>query len=616
MLINLNEEICGYVAERLVARREATSDAPSAEYYLARLSADGRRRCLLYVTDSAEAAADECARHSEAEVCQAGDLTLVAVSMADDTDTLADVLQQSVMSWDVALPLFYEIITSRLAAGSGSDFARYALTPGSILISKDGDTYHAATTLLPHWDEDVTDSTTVNTYLAPELEAGELPGSFASWVFSAAMLLTAMIQSTPPWKPEQQHDLPEDARENYRALVSSSAPHVDAIGSLRKLISSNLSPAPDMRASSPREFLAAIYSIIEEKEMPLPRKYDMTDDNTADHPDDYEEPARSKPENRQPKVHVNSDEPDEMPQQRNGEPRLKIDFKRAEGNGFSDVAGLDDIKAKMTRNFISIVKNPDMARTFRIEPPNGMLLWGPPGNGKSFISRKLAEESGLIYATVNPGDLGSIFIHGTQGLIAELFTKCERIARREKSGVLLVLEEFDSLVPSRSAAGGDTNSRNDEVAEFLTRLNNCAQKGVYVVATTNRIDAIDPAVMRKGRMDEVIYVDLPDEQVRTKLFQLELTDRPHEDLDLNRLVKMTDGFSSGDIAYLVKESARKAFEQTIAAPDKKIVAITQQQLESTIGCAHPSVTAAERRRYEKLRDSYDRHRRELPRVGF
>ncbi|MDE5786826.1 MAG: ATP-binding protein [Duncaniella sp.] len=299
-----------------------------------------------------------------------------------------------------------------------------------------------------------------------------------------------------------------------------------------------------------------------------------------------------------------------------GESKLKIDFMRGGGNGFRDVAGLDDIKAKMTRNFISIVKNPELARTFRIEPPNGLLLWGPPGNGKSFISKKLAEESGLLYATVNPGDLGSIFIHGTQGLIADLFTKCERMAAKEKSGVLLVIEEFDSLVPSRSASTGDSNSRNDEVAEFLTRLNNCASKGVYVIATTNRIDAIDPAIMRKGRMDEVIYVDMPDEQVRLKLFQLELNDRPHEDLDLTRLVKMTDGFSSGDISYLVKESARKAFEQTLANEDKSVVTITQENLEDTIGHAHPSVTASERHKYEKLRDTYERNRNGQPRVGF
>lgn len=156
---------------------------------------------------------------------------------------------------------------------------------------------------------------------------------------------------------------------------------------------------------------------------------------------------------------------------------------------------MSELKSKLTRNFIDIVKNKELARQFQITPPNGILLWGPPGTGKTYISRRLGEEAGMLYTLVQPSDLGSIYIHGSQSMIADLFSKAEQQAKESNCGVLLVFDEFDSLVPKRG--NNDDNNQANEVAEFLTQLNNCAEKGVYVIATTNRLDAIDQAVTRK-----------------------------------------------------------------------------------------------------------------------
>lgn len=168
--------------------------------------------------------------------------------------------------------------------------------------------------------------------------------------------------------------------------------------------------------------------------------------------------------------------------------------------------------------------------------------------------------------------------------------------------MLLCFEEFDTMVPNR--AGQGVNNRNDEVAEFLTRLNNCAEKGVYVLATTNRIDAIDPAVMRKGRIDDVIYVGLPDRTLRSNLFRMELEKRPHDDIDYDTLAQLTDGFTSGDISFLVKEAARKTFEKAVDAGATEPVGITQNLVELTIKENISSVTSSERNYYEKLRNTY------------
>lgn len=267
----------------------------------------------------------------------------------------------------------------------------------------------------------------------------------------------------------------------------------------------------------------------------------------------------------------------------------------------------------LTRNFIDIVKNRELAKQFQITPPNGILLWGPPGTGKTFISKKLAEESGMLFSLVKPSDLGNIYIHGSQGMIADLFIRSEALAKKNNCGVLLVFDEFDSIVPKRD--GCNDNNQANEVAEFLTRLNDCAEKNIFVVATTNRIDAIDTAIIRRGRMDEIVYVGMPDEDARKELLEIELLKRPHEIIDIDSVVKLTNGYSSSDISFIVKECARCSFEESIQA--KHLIKINQMLLEKTIATTKPSVSSDELKKYESKRDFICNGRKhERPRVGF
>ena len=296
------------------------------------------------------------------------------------------------------------------------------------------------------------------------------------------------------------------------------------------------------------------------------------------------------------------------------QPVSNVVFERKFGNGFKDVAGMNELKGNLARNFIDIVNNRELAEKFHISPANLTILFGPPGNGKSLIASKLAEETLLPHATINPSDLGSIYMHGSQNMIADLFNKCEEEAKRNKRGVLLVFEEFDSLVPRRDSQGN--NHQENEVAEFLTRLNNCAEKGIYVIATTNRIGSIDPAISRRrGRADQIIYVGLPDDEARRELLALELAKRPHDHIDLEQLVKLTDGYTSSDISYVVKECARCAFEKSIKT--NGIVNITQPLLEKVISNTMPSVTSEELNEYEKSRDAFSKAKKEnKTRIGY
>ena len=129
----------------------------------------------------------------------------------------------------------------------------------------------------------------------------------------------------------------------------------------------------------------------------------------------------------------------------------------------------------------------------------------------------------------------------------------------------------------KKAGKNEDNNQANEVAEFLTQLNDCAERNVFVIATTNRIEAIDPAVIRKGRFDEVIYVGLPDEAARKELIELELANRPHEHMDTGHLAELTKGYTASDVAFIINECARCSFDESLKIG--KLVKISQDHLQ-------------------------------------
>lgn len=280
---------------------------------------------------------------------------------------------------------------------------------------------------------------------------------------------------------------------------------------------------------------------------------------------------------------------------------LKVDIGVRQGKGFGAVAGMDSLKRELMTDFVDIIKNRELAQTLGIEPPN-MILYGPPGNGKTYIIERLAEECGMEYCYVQPSSIGSIYIHGSQTMIADLFAQAEEKAKNNPKGCLLMIDEIDAVCPPRNA--DDSNHQAGEVAEFLTQLNNCVERNVFVVGTTNRIGSVDRAILRAGRIEQVIYIGLPDERSRRELFDYELGKRPHaSDIDTTELARQTDGYTSADIAKIVKVSSRHIFR---ACLDDRTVEpkITQACIEQTIGECRPSVNSNEIKEYERQRDEF------------
>ena len=274
------------------------------------------------------------------------------------------------------------------------------------------------------------------------------------------------------------------------------------------------------------------------------------------------------------------------------------------GNGFADVAGLENVKTLLADEVMFVLKNPEKAKLYRLKAPNGMLFYGPPGCGKTYVAEKFAQESRLNFVMIKASDLGSIYIHGTQGKIKELFDDAAA-----KAPTVLCFDELDGMVPDRSKVTSEGAA--GEVNEFLSQLNNCSDRGIFVIGTTNRPNMIDPAVLRSGRMDHLIYIPMPDAEARKELFRIHLLGRPQaEDIDLDDLAGLTEGYVASDIELIVNKTA------LVAA--KKDVPLSQELLKERIPMIRKSVSESDRETYEAVRQQMESKpkREERRRIGF
>lgn len=259
-------------------------------------------------------------------------------------------------------------------------------------------------------------------------------------------------------------------------------------------------------------------------------------------------PLRESPKKKDEDPHKKTITPSEESEQES----IGIQIEKKKGNGFDDIAGMEALKASLTNRVIWILKDKEKAEKYNLTPPNGMILYGPPGCGKTYFAEKFAEEAGFNFSMISGSDLGSTFIHGTQGKIAKLFKEAEK-----KAPVILCFDEFDAFVPARSSMAAQ--HRPDEVNEFLTQLNNCSKKGIFVIGTTNRLDMIDPAVLRTGRMDLHVEIPAPDAITRALIIKMHLRNRPFaEDINFEELASLTENYAASDLTFIVNEAAMTA----------------------------------------------------------
>jgi ATP-dependent 26S proteasome regulatory subunit len=281
----------------------------------------------------------------------------------------------------------------------------------------------------------------------------------------------------------------------------------------------------------------------------------------------------------------------------------QFDFKiaeRREGKlfGFDAVAGMDGLKNRLRDEVLLPLRNQEAREKYGLQAINGMLLYGPPGNGKTYIAERFAEEAGMNCCFIKSSDLSSSFSHGSQQLIAQLFNQAE-----EHKPCILCIDEIDAILGDRTRMTWSGYAM--EVNEMLSQMNNCSERGIFVIATTNNLDLLDPAVLRAGRLDEKIYVPLPDEEARKGIFKLNLQKAWTDgSIDFNRLASLTKDYVSADITLIANRAKLLAF--------KRQCPISQAILEKAISTVDPSLTTSQIKLYEKI--SYGKRVR--PQIGF
>ncbi len=204
---------------------------------------------------------------------------------------------------------------------------------------------------------------------------------------------------------------------------------------------------------------------------------------------------------------------------------------------------------------------------FQVGIPTGMLLYWPPGTGKTFLTKKLAQELGAWLITKSVWEFGSSYLHETSKNIREFFAAAKQAS--EKWPIILFLDEIDSLVSKRDNKV-DAN-KAEEVSQFLQEFNKLEEApNLIVIAATNRPDHLDSAILRSGRLDKKFYIWAPDSEARAELFEIfiEKQKRPHAKLSYSKLAEFTEGYVAADIEAIVEEASRDASKNIIELAEK------------------------------------------------
>lgn len=280
---------------------------------------------------------------------------------------------------------------------------------------------------------------------------------------------------------------------------------------------------------------------------------------------------------------------------------------KKKGEGFAAVAGMEELKQQMREEVIEPLHNPEEYHRYGVTIPNGMLLYGPPGCGKTFFAKHFAEEVGFNFMCITPATLKSRYVNATQENIAKMFKEAE-----ENASTVIFIDEMNELVPNRDDGNVHEMSRS-AVNEMLAQMDRTGEKGIFIIGATNYPNMIDPAILRAGRLDKKYYIGVPDIEARMALFRLYLNKRPYDfGLDYHQLADMTQGYVSADIQLIVNDASRNALRQHSK--------ITMELLKVAITNTAPSLSNNELRKYERIRAMMNgeemKKSDDRPRIGF
>jgi transitional endoplasmic reticulum ATPase len=249
---------------------------------------------------------------------------------------------------------------------------------------------------------------------------------------------------------------------------------------------------------------------------------------------------------------------------------------------WEDVGGLDDVKQHLKEAVEWPLKNPEIFTKLGIKPPKGILLYGPPGCGKTMLARAVATESEANFISIKGPEVFSKWVGESEKAIREVFRKA-----RMAAPAVVFLDEMDSLTPRRGMGMSDSGVSERVISQLLTEMDGLVTlQDIVVIAATNRPDMVDSAVLRPGRFDRLIYVPEPDEKSRLQIFKIYAKEMPlAQDVDLNQLASVTKYYSGADIESLCREAAMHTLRRDVNARE-----VTMKDFQDAMKEVGPSVT--------------------------
>ncbi|AEA38848.1 cell division control protein 48 (nucleomorph) [Cryptomonas paramecium] len=239
---------------------------------------------------------------------------------------------------------------------------------------------------------------------------------------------------------------------------------------------------------------------------------------------------------------------------------------------WQDIGGLENVKRELQETVQYPVEHPDKFEKFGMQPSKGVLFYGPPGCGKTLLAKAIANECQANFISIKGPELLTMWFGESESNVREVFDKA-----RQASPCVLFFDELDSIARARGSGSGDGGSAGDRVInQILTEIDGVGvKKNVFVIGATNRPDILDPAIMRPGRLDQLVYIPLPDKKSRVQIFKATLRKSPlSEEISIEILAKATSGFSGADITEICQRACKFAIRESI---------YTDIELEKQIG---------------------------------
>jgi transitional endoplasmic reticulum ATPase len=262
---------------------------------------------------------------------------------------------------------------------------------------------------------------------------------------------------------------------------------------------------------------------------------------------------------------------------------------------WTDIGGLEAVKQELMEAVEWPLKYPEVFRRLGIRPPRGILLYGPPGTGKTLLAKAVATESQANFISVKGPEVLSKWVGESEKAVREIFRKA-----RETAPCIIFFDELDSIAPRRGFHT-DAGVTDRIVNQLLTEMDGIQSlKGVVVLGATNRPDILDPALLRPGRFDRVLYVPPPDKAARLAIFKIHTREMPlDEDVDLDILASVTEGYTGADIEAVVREAAMLAARENINAQK-----VSMRHFEKALLKIKPSVGAEEKAEYDRILSNF------------